>query len=442
MLKLYRALSKVSQPVLKAWLKRRLKRNKEDEQRLPERMGQASIARPDGRLIWLHAASVGEAQSILILVKYLKAKFNDAHFLITTGTVTSSQLMMKRLPEWAIHQYYPLDIPVWVNAFLDHWHPDLAIWTESELWPNMLTSVGERNIPTALVNARISSNSYKKWSLFPATIQKLFGIFDMILAQTEDDARMIRNLGARKVIVTDSLKYCAESLFVDANEFNRFSSALASRIGWLFASTHHGEEDMAFNIHMSMKEKYPNLLTVIAPRHPDRRDDIIKAAEQKSLNIHVRSESPEPPAPDTDIYLVNTLGELGLFYKLCGIACIGRSFSLDGGGGHNPIEAIQLGCVTLHGPNVQNFTRVYRDMDVNGVSIPCKDKNELQSSLETLMEQPEKIFALQDAGAAFISEKSGIIDLIMDELEPLFIQAGLNCPPLLPNSAVRSAECV
>lgn len=434
MLNLYKTLSSFSRPLLRHWLQTRLGNGKEVEERLDERMGKPGHQRPEGRLIWLHAASVGEAQSVLILIKTLKERFPEAQFLITTGTVTSARLMQEKLPPWTIHQFYPLDHPEWVKAFLDHWHPDLIIWTESELWPNMLLEIGERHIPVALVNARISSESFKKWRIFPLTVKKLLSVFDIILAQTEEDARMIRTLGGRNVIVTDTLKYCAEPLTLDQNKFALFSNALANRIGWMFASTHAGEEEIACTIHKALKAKYPNLLTIIAPRHPDRREEIKKLFDLRNLSATFLSEKQNPPHDDNDIFVVDTIGNLGLFYKLCGLACIGRSFSHDGGGGHNPIEAIQMGCVTLHGPRVHNFMRVYRDMDVEGVSIPCGDEKDLQDNLESLIDAPEKIFALQDAGIAFLKRKSGIINLVMNELEPLFIQAGLNCAPAIPRN--------
>ena len=428
-LKLYKALTLACAPLLKTLLKRRISQGKEDRDRLNERMGQATQERPAGHLLWFHAASVGESQSVLILLKTFQKKFPDCRFLVTTGTRSSAALMDKRLPDWALHQYYPLDHPKWIFSFLDHWRPDLAIWVESELWPNMLLELRNRQVPIALVNARMSKKSYNRWRLVPRSARRLLNVFDLFLAQTQQDARYYKNLGAKNVVLTDSLKYAAQPLPYDENELNRFDKALETRMGWLYASTHAGEEKLSMEIHCSLKKNFPTLLTLIAPRNPARADEIAQLAARYDLTLHKRSENKAPPDPETDIYLIDTFGELGLFYKLSGLACIGRSLSDDGGGGHNPIEAVQLGCAVLHGPLVQNFSEIYEEMDHAKAAIKCEDKEDLKHNLARLFFNTENIYHLQKSAFDFVSGKTVVIEQIVQELDPLLIEAGLYCQP-------------
>lgn len=427
MLKLYNVVTGCSSGVLGRFLQRRIKKGKEDATRLSERMGMPSIARGRGHLAWFHAASVGEAQSALILLKTMRRDFPDVKFLVTTGTLTSAALMKKRLPDWAMHQYYPLDHPKWVRQFLDHWRPDIAIWIESELWPNMLLEMGKRQIPVALVNARMSDRSLRRWGYAPRSARYVLRVFDLILAQTDKDAHAYKSLGAHNVVTTDSLKYAADPLPVDRDELSRFERALDTRVGWLYASTHEGEEDLAFQIHKDLKENFPTLLTIIAPRAPERAGEIMNKCRQAGLTIHQRSANPAPPDPETDIYLADTLGELGLFYSLSGLCCVGRSLSRDGGGGHNPIEAAQLRSAVLHGPNVGNFTKIYEDMNQARAALRCEDDQELKHNLARLFFNPETIAHMQDTAHSFAREKEVILENVLGRLKPLFIQAGLHC---------------
>lgn len=440
-LKFYNKLTACSTGILSLLLKHRLKKGKEDVQRLSERMGEPTAPRPAGHLVWFHAASVGEAQSVLILLKTFRATFPDLKFLVTTGTVTSANLMQKRLPEWAIHQYYPLDHPRWVNRFLDHWRPDMAIWIESEIWPNMLMEIKNRQFPVALLNARMSKKSFQRWSLVPNSARALLNVFDLLLAQTENDAKSYRLLGARDVKITDSLKFAADPLPVDDNELNRFDKALETRIGWLYASTHDGEEDIAFKIHTELKANFPTMLTIIVPRDPSRADSIIAKAASYGLSLHQRSRNAAPPDPETDIYLADTFGDLGLFYKISGLACIGRSFSNDGGGGHNPIEAAQLNCAVLHGPKVQNFEEIYKDMNTARAAVRCEDEDELKHTLARLFFNSDNIYHLQNSAHSYVINKAAVLDVIMQEIEPLFVQTGFHCHPPEQRAADKKQAC-
>lgn len=413
--------------LLKRYLQRRLARGKEDEARLPERMGVASHKRPDGYLIWIHAASVGETQSALILIKALNEAFQgkNIHFLVTSVTVTSATLMAQRLPDNAIHQYIPIDHPVWTRNFFDHWKPDIAFCIESELWPNLLKFIRKRHIPSALVNGRMSERSYKRWKKVRGTAHEMLGAFDIILSQTERDKEWFTDLGAQMAIVTDNLKYSAKPLPYDAKLLGKFEKHLKDRPVWVYASTHGGEEELALATHNALRGKIKDLFTIIVPRHPDRRDEIksnLKAADNK--DIAFRSDEDMPPK-NCSFYVADTLGELGLFYALSDIALIGRTFSNDGGGGHNPMEGALLECACLSGPNYQNQTQLTEDMlEAGGIEIVA-EKNDLGPTLERLFQDDQARAELVSAGLTFAKAKAGVIDHVLEELEPLFLKTDM-----------------
>lgn len=417
----YRSVMSMSAPALKALLKKRVKQGKEDAARLPERTGIASAERPANKpLIWFHAASVGEAQSTLILIEALHAEYEHAHFLVTTGTVTSANLMRRRLPHYATHQYYPLDHPRWVNRFLEHWAPDAVIWMESELWPNMLFAVKERGIPAALVNARLSPRSLKRWKIAKSSAKQLLSTFSAFLAQTEEDQESFEELGANNVIITDNLKYSAAPLPFEKEALNLLKEKIGDRPVWVYASTHDGEEQLACRLHTQLEKKLPNLLTIIVPRHPERADDIANICEKHNLSYSLRGSLQNMPKEKDSIYIANTMGELGLFYRLSPLACIGRSFSFDGGGGHNPIEAAQLECAVIHGPHVQNLAQIFQEMNEAGAALRLKDEMDFKQRLEKLLTDADGLDALQRKGESFVAEKAQVLDLIMDVLTDIF----------------------
>ncbi|PZO84230.1 MAG: 3-deoxy-D-manno-octulosonic acid transferase, partial [Micavibrio aeruginosavorus] len=282
LLTLYETLIRAGKPALEMLLRARARRGKEDSLRINERKGRASIKRPAGKIVWVHAASVGEAQSALILINAMDNAAPDTHIVVTTGTVTSATLMERRLPANAFHQYVPLDHPVWVKSFLDHWQPDLALWMESELWPNMLGALKRRNIPAILVNARLSENSFRNWSMAKGAASKILGTFDLILAQTKADAHRFESLGAKNVTAGDNLKYGAAPLPYDELSLSALSLTVDGRPVWVYASTHEGEEDLACRVHARLKETIPSLLTIIVPRHPERREDVAKSCFENS----------------------------------------------------------------------------------------------------------------------------------------------------------------
>lgn len=371
------------------------------------------------KLIWIHGASVGEAQSALIIIEQLIKANPNLNVLVTTGTLTSAAIMEQRLPKRAFHQFYPHDHPVWVSKFLDHWQPDAVIWMESELWPNMLYSIKQRQIPAILINAHMSDKSFNLWRRVPSFSRNILSSFDKILCQTEKDKRYFDRLGAFHSLITDNIKYSAQPLTCNDKDLAIMREATKDRDIWLYASTHDGEEAIAHHIHKHLKKALPNMLTIIVPRHPERRDEIKSKCASFRLKTTFRGENKLLPNADDDIYIADTLGELGLFYSLSPIACIGRSLSNDGGGGHNPIEAGQLGCVVLHGRNVHNLQDIYDQMQAKSASWCVKDTDELSNAILTLLETPQKCAELQSAGFAYSKEKSGVIDLVMKEIEPM-----------------------
>lgn len=415
MYKFYKALTSISAPFLGIFLKKRLKAGKEHPERYQEKKAQISLARPNGKLIWIHAASVGESQSALIVIDNIQSLYHEMNILVTTGTRTSAELMEKKLPKNAIHQFAPLDHPKWVKSFLNHWKPDAALWMESELWPNMLMALKEQGIKTVLLNAHMSEKSYKSWSKAKLLSQEVLSSFRKILCQTEKDKERFENLGAINVIVTDNLKYSADPLIFNKEDLENLKKATSDRKLWLYASTHKGEEELAFKVHRELQSDYPGLLTIIVPRHPERREEI----SFDNINYSFRGENKVMPTAENQIYIADTLGELGLFYKLAPIACIGRSFSEDGGGGHNPIEAAQMGCAVLHGPHVQNLQDIFDDMKTHDASVQIDHKNDFAQILKSLLSDQEKLKSLQEKAKEFSTKKTSVIKTVMVELRPI-----------------------
>lgn len=415
---LYYHITAKSAPFLNYLLRKRLEKGKEDPARYLEKAGIITKPRPTGALVWIHAASVGEAQSALIMMDRCLAQHPNIQIMLTTGTLSSAKLMEQRLPPNAFHQFYPLDHPQWVKTFLDHWQPDFVLWMESELWPNMLAEIKNREIPAFLVNARLSPKSFRSWLYVKRFARELLSPFHHILCQTEQDQTRYEQLGAKSCIVTDNIKYSANPLGFDKGDFETLSKAIYSRPVWLLASTHAGEEEMACRIHEILKTRYPDLLTIIIPRHPERRDEILKSCAQFHVKIRLRGDAKKKPLADDDIYIADTLGELGLFYRLVPLAFIGRSLSDDGGGGHNPVEAAQLGCAVVHGTHVQNLQEIYDDMDSYGAAQIVHDQAALTGLLAVLLDNHKHLQDLQNTALKFSKEKSGAIERTMQAINP------------------------
>ena len=389
-------------PGLRAMLRRRAARGKEIAGRLPEREGIDPTPRPAGLLVWLHAASVGESQSILPVLSALQEKAPGASVLLTTGTVTSAALLAEQLPrlglDRVLHRFVPLDVPAWVARFLDHWRPDAAGFVESELWPNLLAGCRTRGIPTMLVNARMSARSFRGWRRAPGFARQVVGAFDRVQAQSEADAAHLRLLGARHVDAPGNLKLAAPPLRADPAELARLRALVGDRPVWLAASTHPGEEDVAGQVHRALAAAHPGLLTIVVPRHPERG-----AAIAAALGAPRRAAKQDPGA---GIWVADTLGELGLLYRLAPLAFVGRS--LTGQGGQNPLEPARLGCAVAVGPHTGNFAEAVRMLEAAGALIRVADAGALTRWVDAMLRDSGR---RRGAGAAACAAAQGAAGL-------------------------------
>ncbi len=386
----YATAATLATPLLRQMLRRRVARGKEVKSRLPERWGEDATPRPTGRLIWLHAASVGEAVSLLPVLPLLAG----AHVLLTTGTVTSAEIMARRLPELGLaarvtHRFVPLDVPGWVARFLDHWRPDAAGFVESEIWPNMLFACRARHIPIILVNARLSPASATGWARAPGFARRSFAAFEAVLAQSAEDAARISALGGRHVSTPGNLKFAADPLPAADADVASLRASLGGRPVWVAASTHPGEEAMVVAAHRRIG--LPGLLTIVVPRHPERGADV--AAE---LSAPRRSQGAAPPPGG--LWVVDTIGELGLCYRVAGIAFVGGS--LVPHGGQNPLEAARLGCAVAVGPHTLNFTDVVGVLERAGALARVSDADRLADWVAAMIHAPERRAAMGEAGIA------------------------------------------
>ncbi len=368
----YGGASRLLYPAAQALLARRRSRGKEDAVRLPERRGVASLPRPEGALVWLHGASVGEVVSLLPITEHLVA--SGFAVLVTSGTVTSAEVAARRLPQGAIHQYLPLDLPAYVARFLDHWRPDIGIFAESELWPNLVHAAGERGVHLLIVNGRMSERSYRRWRRLPGFIGAMLGRFELVLAQTEGDADRVRALGAPRVQAIGNIKYDVTAPPADPDKLSALQEAVQGRTVFVAASTHPGEEALLAEAHAAARHAIPGLLTILIPRHPERGAEAAAAVTQAGLSASRRSEGALPD-PQTDIHVADTIGELGLFYRLTRLAYLGGS--LVPHGGQNPIEPAKLGAAILHGPHTHNFSAVFEALTAAGGAVLVRDGADL-----------------------------------------------------------------
>src|SRR3954462_1341202 len=416
-LRVYRKLSYAMVPLSPALISRRLRLGKEDPARVGERRGVSADVRPAGPLVWIHGASVGEVLAAAALIEKLRAL--NIRILLTSGTVTSANIVAKRFPADIIHQYVPYDAPRYVARFLDHWRPSLALFIESDLWPNLILSSAARRLPMVLINGRMSQRSFPRWQRVQGTISALLGKFDVCLAQSQTDADRFATLGSRNVVVTGNLKLDVPAPPADANKLDMLMSMTRGRPVVLAASTHPGEEEILTETHRSLAGFFPGLLTVIVPRHPGRGEAIARMISASGLNPTLRSHEDLPTAT-TDIYVADTMGELGLFYRLAPIVFMGGS--LVEHGGQNPIEAIKLGASIIHGPHVFNFTDVYEALDAAGGARRADGREALVKQLGQWLAESAARQASVDAATRVVDQLGGALDRTLSALEPYLLQ--------------------
>ena len=415
MLSLYRAATVLASPLVRLYLAARMARGKEDRARFGERLGCPGRPRPEGPLVWVHAASIGEALSLVPLVERLLGEQPGLGVLFTTGTVTSAGIMAERLPEGAFHQYVPVDRLGYVRRFLDHWRPDLVLWAESEFWPNLVTEPVARGVPVILVNGRVSPRSFARWRRAPGLIGRLLGGFALCLGQAEIDAERLRRLGARNAKSVGNLKFAAPPLPADCKALDHLSAAIGDRPRWLAASTHPGEETMVASVHRRLKADCPDLLTIVVPRHPERGPAIAGELRAGGHSVALRSAG-EPIAAENDIYLADTLGELGLFFRLADVVFMGKS--LVPLGGQNPIEPARLGCALIHGPHMANFEDMAARMKETGAAEEVADEAALAVAVKGLLDDADRRRRCIEAARAFADGEAHVLEAVMTELAP------------------------
>jgi 3-deoxy-D-manno-octulosonic-acid transferase len=414
----YRFLSDLAGPFLTLWLKVRARRGKEDPSRLSERLGIASMPRPNGPLAWLHAASVGEALSVLPVIAALRDQ--GWHTVITTGTITSARVLKDRLPAGAIHQFAPLDRRAWVRRFVEYWSPDLVLWTESELWPNTLAAIAAQNIPSVLVNGRLSDRAFRGWKRRQALAAHLVGGFSLILAQSAEDARRFTALGGGTVHAVGNLKFAAGILPVDHAQLDVLREQINNRPVWLAASIHPGEDTAIIDVHRQIALHHPKLLTIAVPRHPDRGRAMASSMANAGL-IVARRGAVESISADTAVYVADTMGELGVFYALCDIVFVGKSLAI--GGGQNPVEPAQSGCALIFGPDMSNFRDLASELLDCGAALQVTDASTLGVAVSRLLDDTAARTAMIDASRKLMARHRECAAETLTHLKPYLAQS-------------------
>ena len=352
----------------------RIINNKEDKIRFKEKFCFFSKKRGNGKLVWFHGSSVGEIVSIIPLIEKLEKKKSISKILVTSSTLSSSKVLSKFKLKKTIHQFFPVDSNVLTKKFLNYWKPSMAMFIESEIWPNMIFNIKENNIPLLLLNARITKKSFNRWKNIPDTSKNLFSQFDVCLSQSKETHKYLKHLGAKKIKLFGNLKFSESDNEKNNITNNKLKKIFKFRKIWCAASTHDTEEKLSALAHKKLKKKYKDLLTIVIPRHVQRANDIINETKDLDLNVQTRSSS-NKINNNTDIYLVDTYGESKSFYKICKTVFLGGS--LVNHGGQNPIEAARFGCKIIHGPYVQNFTEVYKLLKKNNISFKIKNIEQL-----------------------------------------------------------------
>ncbi|MCL2331465.1 MAG: 3-deoxy-D-manno-octulosonic acid transferase [Proteobacteria bacterium] len=406
----YKFLVGALYPLVRVYLALRRKRGKEDADsvRFGERFGRASAARPRGFLIWLHGASVGELNSLRGLVARIRADYPRAKLLVTSGTVTSSGTA-KNLD--AIHQYIPIDVPFAVRRFMKHWHPDLAIRVDSELWPIQLDAIRRAGIPSFMVNGAVTAKTFRKWMRHNRGMAKhMAGGFTTVMAKSDKDAMRLASLGAQNVMVMDNLKYGNPPPACNPEELAAFRESIGSRPSWHAAVVGEGESEIIFAAHRAVLKKIPNALLIITPRHPSMKAELARTAG--NLKIGFRSDN---AAPGGDVYVADTMGEMGLFYRCANAAFMGRSLLPDCRGS-SPIEAMQTGNVVTTGPYTSTFDEVYDEMIAAGILQRVGDPSEIAAWAVSQLRGGAEFKKLQADTQKFIAQKSAVLDTVMDQL--------------------------
>lgn len=411
MIGFYKTLMTILFPVIRVtYIKKRQKIGKEHPTRFCERVGQYSKPRPDGKLYWFHGASVGEAVSMLPLIDKLLKDEPDLHIMVTTGTLTSAEIMAKRLPERAFHQFIPFDVPKYAKNLLDHFKPDAVLWFESELWPAMLSEIHQRHIPLILVNGRISDKSFHNWQKFKPIAKEILGFFSLCLGQSEQDRKRLQFLGAPKTDCLGNIKYAGMPLPVDVNKLAELKSQIGKRRVFLISSTHHNEEEQLACHFNRLKEAVRDVFVIIAPRHPERGKEIAEMLERKGFHVSLRS-SCQMISDETDVYVADTIGEMGLWYKLAEISFIGGS--LINHGGQNFMEPARDKNAVIIGQYTHNFVEMMERAKINGAVMQVMSSADVIEEAISLFREPELLAERQNNAYQWTVKEAEVLDGIV-----------------------------
>lgn len=412
---LYKTLISLGFPLIKAtYIKKRQRLGKEHPTRFDERLGIYHKPRPAGKLYWLHGASVGEAVSMLPLIDKLLKEDDNLSIMVTTGTLTSAEIMEKRLPERAFHQFIPFDVPRFAKQLLAHFKPDAVLWFESELWPSLLSEIKKSGVPLLLVNGRISDKSFRIWQKFKFVSAELLGCFSLCLGQSEQDKNRLLLLGAKKADCFGNLKYAGMPLPVDNMRLTLLKQAIGERPVFLISSTHHNEEEQ-FAQHLSrLHEAVSGVLTIIVPRHPQRGKEVAEMLRRKGMKTALRSAE-DAIEQDTAVYVADTIGEMGLWYALAPVCFVGGS--LINHGGQNFMEPARDHTAVIIGPYMHNFTEMTARAKQVGAVWQVASAADVIEEVIRLFHEPEDLASRQENAYAWTVKEAQVLDGISQALK-------------------------
>ena len=411
---LYRICFVLITPFLAIWFWMRRLKGKESKTRFCERLGYPKMKRPEGKLIWMHGASVGECLSMMPLINKLLEVDKDLHIMVTSGTVTSADLIAKRLPERAFHQFIPIDSPWGARHFVRYFHADAVLWFESDFWPNLLASIHAAKIPLVLLNGRISDKSFARWQKAKWFIKSLLKNFTLTLGQSPENARRLEVLGSPAIDCVGNIKYAAPPSPYDEEELTNLLSQIGNRSCWCGASTHDNEEEQMADVHLELKEHFQDFLTICVPRHPNRADSIEKMFMKKGLTVARRSRK-EVITPKTDMYLADTIGEMGLLYRLAPVVFVGGS--LIPFGGQNMLEPMSLSRAVIIGPHAFNFKEIVQSAKETLALMEVPDEKALASAVHELLSSPMKRQELADNARRTATSEMAVLSRLCECLK-------------------------
>ena len=401
-------------------LPKRLKKGKEDPQRYLEKFGCISHKRNTGKkCVWFHAASVGESLSLLKLIEAFIKEHPKWDILLTTGTMTSAKIVEQRFPKKVIHQYAPLDFKPAIKRFLTHWKPDLMVWVESELWPNLIFQAHKQKIPLVLLNMRLSTRSFKRWVFLRQIFLDLLNCFDLVLTQTNELDQNLKHIGYKKSAFCGNLKYAADHPSYLKEDLSALQKSFKGRSHWMAASTHKGEEEIVLRAHKELKKTKENACLILVIRHPHRCEEVERLIQNQGFSVQRYStwqQSEKTPFKE-DILLVDQMGMMGLFYEQASFVLVGGSL-VDKIGGHNILEPMRQNCVALHGPYMGNFKEIVAEAKAAKASRLIKDSTDLTHSLLELMDNPKTAQTYTKNATQFLRQQTKILSIILERLSP------------------------